>query len=339
MTNQALAQEIVPDDEAQSIQQLIEILSAKIIKEKEADNIVRRDAHPKMHGLVKADFIIEPNLPPDLAVGLFAKPATYPAWIRFSNQNAERQADGVPDVRGMAVKLMGVPGKKLLEGEENAMTHDFITISGPNLVSSDAADFLALLKAFTANPLAIGLFCLTHPKTTLTILTTFKNFSCPLKTRYWSTTPYLFGAGRAAKYCFTPAVIDAIERKPDLADNFLRQSLVKHLTNNEAWFDFCVQIQTDVKTMPIENANAVWPETVSPFRKVARVRIMSQQFATPTRDQYGENLSFNPWHALPEHRPLGGVNRARGQVYTAISKVRHAHNGTQRIEPDHYEID
>jgi catalase len=339
MSHKPLAQEHIPDDEAAAIEQLIAILSKKIIAEKEGDNVVRRDAHPKMHGLVKADFIIEANLRPELAVGLFAKPATYPAWIRFSNQNAKRQADNVRDIRGMAVKLMGVPGKKLLEGEEDASTHDFVTISSPKLVSTDAGDFLALLKAFTKNPLEEALFCLTHPKTTLTILTTFKNFACPLKTRYWSTTPYLFGDGRAVKYCFTPQVITEAEDTDDLGENFLRESMVTQLNQTDAWFDFCVQFQTDADKMPIEDANAEWDEKVSPFHKIATVRIHPQQFDNAARDQYGEHLSFNPWHALPEHRPLGGVNRARRKVYAAISKVRHGQNGVARMEPDHYEID
>lgn len=44
-------------------------------------------------------------------------------------------------------------------------------------------------------------------------------------------------------------------------------------------------------------------------------------------------LSFNPWHALPEHKPLGAVNRIRRVVYTAVSKLWHQHNGVPRREP------
>ena len=42
--------------------------------------------------------------------------------------------------------------------------------------------------------------------------------------------------------------------------------------------------------------------------------------------QFCENLSFNPWRTLPEHRPLGSINRARLQVYPAISRFRHRKN-------------
>jgi hypothetical protein len=36
--------------------------------------------------------------------------------------------------------------------------------------------------------------------------------------------------------------------------------------------------------------------------------------------------SFNPWQALPEHRPLGAINRLRKNVYAAVIVYRHARN-------------
>jgi hypothetical protein len=66
---------------------------------------------------------------------------------------------------------------------------------------------------------------------------------------------------------------------------------------------------------------------------VATITIPRQQFATTERDEFGENLSFTPWHALPQHRPLGAVNRIRRVVYQTISKLRHDMNGVQQREP------
>jgi len=66
---------------------------------------------------------------------------------------------------------------------------------------------------------------------------------------------------------------------------------------------------------------------------VATVRIPKQRFATEARDALAENLSFNPWHALPQHRPLGGVNRIRRIVYRAISNLRRETNGAATKEP------
>jgi len=69
---------------------------------------VRRDAHPKHHGTVRAEVIVDPDLPAALRHGVFATPGRrYPAWIRFSNAFRVRH-DAVKDARGMAVKLLGV---------------------------------------------------------------------------------------------------------------------------------------------------------------------------------------------------------------------------------------
>jgi hypothetical protein len=46
-----------------------------------------------------------------------------------------------------------------------------------------------------------------------------------------------------------------------------------------------------------------------------------------------EHLSFNPWRCLPEHRPLGGINRARKAIYDGITRRRHELNGVALREP------
>lgn len=76
-----------------------------------------------------------------------------------------------------------------------------------------------------------------------------------------------------------------------------------------------------------------WSEAEAPFRKIATLRIPMQKVDTPERNSFAENLSMNPWHCLPEHRPLGGVNRVRREVYFAISQYRHGRNGVPVQEP------
>jgi hypothetical protein len=46
-----------------------------------------------------------------------------------------------------------------------------------------------------------------------------------------------------------------------------------------------------------------------------------------------ENLSWNPWNALSEHRPLGGINRARKVVYEDSALLRHKTTGIPPISP------
>ena len=92
---------------------------------------VLRDAHPKAHGLVSAQFIVLDGLPDELRHGVFKTPRTYNALIRFSAGNVEVQKDTVPQAAGMAIKLLGVDGEKLLEDEKDAKTQDFIMINAP----------------------------------------------------------------------------------------------------------------------------------------------------------------------------------------------------------------
>jgi hypothetical protein len=99
-------------------------------------------------------------------------------------------------------------------------------------------------------------------------------------------------------------------------------------------FEFAVQLRADPTRMPIEDATVRWSERDAPFRKVATLEIPVQDFDTPERQHFAENLSFNPWRCLPEHRPLGGISRARRQVYRALSAYRHDRNAEPNPEPD-----
>ena len=60
-------------------------------------------------------------------------------------------------------------------------------------------------------------------------------------------------------------------------------------------------------------------------------------YSITSRQSFDEIMTFRPAHSLAAHRPLGGVMRARLQVYAALSAFRHRENGiaeadTARIE-------
>jgi hypothetical protein len=336
MPHHSLAQETIPANEIEYTHDLAARLQAKIIRDNPT-GIMRRDAHPKMHGLVKAEFIIKPDLPPMLQVGIFSEPRTYQAWIRFSNQDGTIQADTARDIRGMAIKLMGVAGDKLLDAERHAQTQDFILISTNVFVTKNVAEFDALIKAMTGSTWAkIGFFA-THWRVIWNLIKSMKKFANPLQTRYWSTTPYLFGE-TAVKYSAIPHVTHPDEIPANPGPDYLREAMVRQLSQREAIFDFTVQLQVDATGMPIEDPSKEWREAESPFLKVATIRIPPQEFDSEAQRSFGENLSFTPWHSLPAHRPLGGINRARKIVYDAISSFRHARNNVPRREPTSWEI-
>ncbi|MEO6453909.1 MAG: hypothetical protein ABIN97_07560, partial [Ginsengibacter sp.] len=159
------------------------------------------------------------------------------------------------------------------------------------------------------------------------------NIACdhPFKIPYWSTQPYQYGnENTAVKYFLKPSA----ENKLTIADttdyNYLHRNMAKTLEANEVHFDFCIQFQSNPDTMPIEDPTVAW---TSPFIKVADIKILRQVFDTPEQMEFGDNLSFDIWHSLPEHRPLGSFNRARKEAYEQLSKFRHKCNQIPILEP------
>lgn len=329
------AQEDIPPGEERCTDDLLARLQAKLMEDYPV-GIMRRDAHPKMHGVVRAEFIVEPNLPPQMRIGLFSEARTYPAWIRFSNGAQAIKADIGRDIRGMAIKVMDVPGEKILDAERDQRTHDFI-LASTSFFMKDVATVDAFAKATTGSLAAKLRFGLTHWRVLWMAWKSFRKFANPLQIRYFSCTPYLFGS-EAVKYSAIPAFAtpDPIPEAP--SDDYLRLAMVRQLAAGQALFDFAVQFRTDRDAMPIEDSGREWPESLSPFRKVATIRVLQQDFDSDAQRRFGENLSFTPWHALPEHRPLGGINRGRRTIYEAISTFRHEYNRAGRQEPAGWEF-
>lgn len=315
-------------------------IAARMVGEFEAqvtrlykDKKMLRQVHTKMHGCVKATFSVEKNLPGDLKVGVFAEEKDYHAWVRFSNGNTIPQKDGKKDIRGVAIKLLGVPGEKLLPDERQYQTQDFLLMSTETFFAKTIKELDTLLKAVTSASKIKSLLYFLNPLHLSTVLR-IKNcmVACdnPLSIPYWSTQPYQFGTvNRAVKYQLRPSPSNNIVVENTKDYNYLRYNLAQTLTDNIANFDFFVQLQTDADAMPIEDPTVPW---TSQFVKVATLTIYAQTFDSDAQLEFGDNLSFNPWHSLPEHRPLGSFNRVRKRVYEVMSKFRHAANKLPMFE-------
>ncbi len=144
--------------------------------------------------------------------------------------------------------------------------------------------------------------------------------------------PYLLGK-RAVKFSAKPCEPTQGRYKETASQNFLADNMELNLKENAACFEFMVQFQKSAKKMPVENPTVKWSEKASPFRTVARIRIPKQTFRSSEQMKFCEDLSYTPWHSLPEHRPLGGINRMRKVVYETILRLRHKMNGVERQEP------
>ena len=300
---------------------------------------VRRDAHPKAHGCVKAQFHVLEGVPASLSSGMFLPGKTYQAWIRFSNGSRDAtRADSKGDARGMAIKVLGVPGRKLLEAESDSPTQDFILINHPVFFANDPTRYLALTQHATSDSTFSKLlipFDLGVKGSRIALETSRKKISNPLQTRYWSMVPYQLGSGpgrQAVKYSVRACDAKTDPMPDDPADNFLRDALRTTLQNRDACMEFLVQPRASAG-MDVEDSMTEWSEAEAAFAKVATIRIPQQTFDTTSQNEFCENLSFSPWHSLPEHKPLGATNRLRKVIYERISQFRHEMNAPVRTEP------
>ncbi len=330
-----MSTENVPNDESEFTQELHDRLKAKMTAEN--PTFMHRDAHPKQHGVVQATFSVEQSLPKNLCHGAFKPGTTYKAWMRFSNQNAPPLDDYKKDIRGAAIKLMNVPGAKIKMPDGNSTSQDFVLVSTPVFVARSVKEFALLIRYLLTNKFCLIFFFLFHPHVAINIFKANKRFFSPLEARYWSTTPYRLGPNQVVKYSIIPHR-PSTPITEDLGADYLKHNMAKQLADKSAQFDFCVQLQTNPKKMPVENPSKLWKESDSPFVKVATITIPQQNFNTDIKQSYGRSLSFNPWHSLEAHRPLGGINRARHAIYVALSKFRHDKNAMPVTEPVDYNI-
>src|SRR5579883_482766 len=205
---------------------------AASLKEQQEKGPDQRQMHTKSHGLVWGEFIVENNLPETLNVGVFARPQKYPIWVRFSNasppeKRGKLKSDQEPDVRAVAIKLMEVEGTKVLDDEEN--TQDFILINHPVFFVRDAQGYIDLAQAGSGQATPEVLQSL-QPTFALLQEMTMKNVANPLLIQYWSTTPYKLGS-HAIKFSIKPQQADAGDEQKSNLDNYLREAVVKFLTD------------------------------------------------------------------------------------------------------------
>ena len=139
--------------------------------------------------------------------------------------------------------------------------------------------------------------------------------------QYWSGSAYHLGAHQAVKLTVKPCST-ARRRDPDGAgDSRLRTDLTAAAAEGFC-FRMFVQFQTDARETPIEDASHEWTEEESPLVAVGMITIPAQDIREPSRDAFCRSLSFNPWHAIAAHQPMGHINRARKSVYSASREHR-----------------
>lgn len=301
-----------------------------------------RGGNTKTHGIVRAEFVVHDHLPSEYRHGIFAEPKTYKAWVRFSGPGPYVTPD-IDDVGFMSIsiKLMGVPGPKLMDEEK--FTQDMFGVSTPTFVTPDTRANANLQKWSLKNAQIFHFLnaCNSHVLDGIMQFLWIKVQSSPFEAPYFSCVPYLLGEGQAMQYSVWPksdrrTPIPRLPLRPP--DDYLRAAMVKALDEGDVELDFRIQLQTDPHLMPIENAAVLWPERLSPRVSVATLRIPRQTFDSPEQIAFARRLSYNPWHCLPEHRPLGNQSRARKRMYWELSTLRHSMNKVPHYEPSGDEV-
>ena len=331
-----IAEEKVDPDEGASLDSMIASMGT-YMRTHYKPGEYQRGGNTKTHGLVRGEVIIRDDLPETMKRGVFAAPRSYRAWVRFSGPGPDSPAD-VDDVGfvSVSIKMMGVPGPKLLADEQ--FTQDFLGVCTPTFVTPDTRSNAVLQAEIVKGTPAF--YFLTPGRTHLRDMMmqslwneTQRN---PLEAQYYSCVPYLLGEGQAMLYSVKPRLttrtpIPRLPLRPP--DNYLRDAMVATLAERDVEFDILLQVQTDPFRMPIENAAVRWPEKLSPWVPAATLRIPRQRFDSPAQFAFAHNISMNPWHCIPEHRPLGNQSRARFRMYSELSRLRQTMNKTPHLEP------
>ncbi len=344
--------EQMEENEAETDNQINDTM-AKIREKTYADSgTPLRSVHAKSHGLVTGELTVPEGLPAVLAQGLFAKAATYPVLMRFSTTPGDIMDDTVSTPRGLAIKVVGVPGGRVA-GSEGDVTQDFVLVNGPAFQRPGVKGFLMDLKMLaptTDKMEGVKKVASAVARGTEAILEAFGTKSPKLNSlggqqithilgeTFYSQVPILFGPyiAKVGVFPVAAALTQLTDTPLDLSGkpDGLREAVTEHFLKHSGKWEVRVQLCTNLETMPVEDASVVWPEDESPYVTVATITVAPQDAWTAQKVQaIDQGLSFSPWHALAEHRPLGSVMRSRKVAYEQSARFRAEKLGKPIVEP------
>jgi len=335
--------ESVPAGESERFERYAEELRDLQRRAAAASGRKSRALHAKGNAGLEAEFTVRPDLPAHARHGVFAEPRTYRSYVRFSNGGGRHLADRKPDVRGVAIKIVGVPGKKIIPGLEDAPTQDFLLIKSAATPFRNADEFVAVVLAAN-RPLARfpRLLSRLGAGRSLELLRKLaaglgEPVASVATTRYYSALPIQLGP-HAVHYALAPHAAADPAARPGASPDTLGEELAERLRRGPVSFDFRLQFYVDPTRTPIEDASVEWKEEDAPFLTVARLVLPQQDPSSPRGRRvadFVERLSFDPWHATTDLRPLGNMMRARNHAYRLSTQERGAAgepDGTEKLD-------
>jgi hypothetical protein len=299
---------------------------AALATERDGGTAKHRALHPKSHLGTRATLEINDGLPEHARQGLFAKPGTYHCYVRFSNGAARFQHDREPDLRGFALKILDVDGKKALG---DARTQDFLMIDAPKLAFRSVGEFMAIVRAgkdpkklpqkligelgfFSAVGLIVRVLGMVKGKRgTLADLT------------YYTVAPVSFGP-YAARLSLAPLHDPEPGARAGAHRDYLRDDASARQGKYTLRYQLRAQFFTTEERTPLERGDVEWPTAWVSLATLSLEVASNDPKKREALDAYVESLSFDPWHALEAHKPLGAIMRARKAAYFASTQARQA---------------
>lgn len=284
----------------------------------QAGGPVARALHVKAHLGAVGELVV--NAPEAARVGVFATPGqVWPVYVRCSNGSSTAQSDQKPDVRGLAIKLVGVPGPKIIAGLEQAQTQDFLFIDTPAIPFQNPAEFMALVRAAKGGPallvpkllIAVGLgrgISILRRALSASKVASFATHD------FHTAAPLSFGT-TAAKLGLFPVPSATVAAAS--GDHYLRDDLLARLKQGALAWSLRAQLFVDDQRTPIEDSSVLWS---APWVELGTLTLPQQDPESAKGKEIAalvETLSFDPWHAVEAHRPLGAIMRARSPSYKA----------------------
>lgn len=287
----------------------------------------QRAVFRKLHGAANGFLERHEDMPQDWRVGIFAHPRLK-AWMRFSSDTGPTDPD-LGSMCGIGLKLFGVSGENALG--EVGDTADLIMQNIDRFFVDTAKTMVEFTYAGVVQH-DYDAYLAKHPRINdiLNDMTAPRG-SC-LTNTYWAILPFHLGE-EIVKYRLVPET--APEDVPDDGNDYFRTDLTNRLAEREYRFVLEIQRRTNPATMPLDEANVVWPEKESPFVAVATLVIPRQRIDVPGQADYGQNLAFNIWRVPAANRPSdqSSIAVVRRQVYATGAAMRHRANGQPVGDP------
>jgi hypothetical protein len=311
--------ETVAADETERFERYASELRA-LQKKNARGGTASRALHAKGHVGAVGELLVSSGLPEALRVAVFSEPRSWPVYVRFSSGSGHHQHDRTLDVRGLALKLVGVPGRKLIPGLEDKRTQDFLLIQTPATSFRTPDEFVAFVRAAAGGPALllprlIGALGLGRGLGVLKGLASMPKVTSLATVPFHTALPLRFGA-TAAKLALFPEGPSAGPATGGA--QALREDLVSRLRSGPLTWSLRAQLFVDERTTPIEDASVRWPEDRTPFHELARLVLPQQDVTSESgakQEEQIDRMSFDPWHSVEELRPLGAMMRARSAAY------------------------